>query len=292
MTTLILHIGSNKTGTTSIQKVLMDNYQSLLEEGVLYPRLGTTKLGAHHFLARSLLKQKEKLSHYSSEMEFKDYLKGIKEEISNKNIHTVLISSEALFWAKSVDFAKIKELFDIFKDVRIVSYIRRQDQYIESFYNSRIRVGAIGLGSLEKFAYRIDVDYFENFEVWSSLVEQEKISVCMFEKNRFKDGDLIMDFLDKLSINSSALKIRKTNLNQSANMYAVKVLRILNIFPFINQKTRNNICKFFEKTFPDVSTDKLKKSTRRSLLDKYSESNRKLAEKYCSQSRLFSMVDP
>ena len=38
--TLIVHVGTHKTGSTSIQAYCMDNYDMLRQDGYLYPRAG------------------------------------------------------------------------------------------------------------------------------------------------------------------------------------------------------------------------------------------------------------
>ena len=45
MTTVYLHIGMPKTGSTSLQKFLFANRIQLLEEGYLYPITDTKKIG-------------------------------------------------------------------------------------------------------------------------------------------------------------------------------------------------------------------------------------------------------
>ena len=45
--TIFLHIGANKTGTTSIQKQLAEHRDLLEREGVLYPR--TAQAGSVHY---------------------------------------------------------------------------------------------------------------------------------------------------------------------------------------------------------------------------------------------------
>ncbi len=62
MTTVYLHIGIPKTGTTSIQSFLFNNRDQLLEAGILYPltrRSEQCLTGAygHHKLSDSIMRQ-------------------------------------------------------------------------------------------------------------------------------------------------------------------------------------------------------------------------------------------
>ena len=53
----ILHVGTHKTGTTSIQKYCRKNEDVLKEESILYPNfdvIGKPKRYAHHEVAHAL----------------------------------------------------------------------------------------------------------------------------------------------------------------------------------------------------------------------------------------------
>lgn len=49
----IVHIGTNKTGTSSLQRVFYDNRAALSDFGIAYPETGI-ELAAHHNLSRAL----------------------------------------------------------------------------------------------------------------------------------------------------------------------------------------------------------------------------------------------
>jgi hypothetical protein len=47
---IVLHIGSHKTGTTAIQKTLLENRESLKASGIFYPDIGFFYFGHHHMV--------------------------------------------------------------------------------------------------------------------------------------------------------------------------------------------------------------------------------------------------
>ncbi|MGD0864562.1 MAG: hypothetical protein ABSA49_03290 [Rhizomicrobium sp.] len=47
---IVLHIGSHKTGTTAIQKTLLENRDSLKASGISYPDIGFFYFGHHHMV--------------------------------------------------------------------------------------------------------------------------------------------------------------------------------------------------------------------------------------------------
>ena len=48
---LIFHVGTHKTGTTSIQTMMQDNRDYFLEQGILFPRAGQVRNGGQHNIA-------------------------------------------------------------------------------------------------------------------------------------------------------------------------------------------------------------------------------------------------
>lgn len=96
--TIYLHIGSHKTGTTSIQKLLSRHRDTLAAQGIWYPRDselldGAHDSGAHLNIARSLDNNHRRKFYSASD------LAKIFEALTSKSrsFHTTIISAEA-FW--------------------------------------------------------------------------------------------------------------------------------------------------------------------------------------------------
>src|SRR3954449_4869255 len=49
-----LHIGTPKTGTSSLQAILSTHQDELRQHGFLYPRAGRVPMGAHHNISMEL----------------------------------------------------------------------------------------------------------------------------------------------------------------------------------------------------------------------------------------------
>ena len=89
---LILHIGSHKTGTSSIQSVCDYHRESLLEQGILYPATGQWTDKSHHHWARAIWHQ----DRYEITIEQLLIQLAQERELSNNKPDTVIISSELL----------------------------------------------------------------------------------------------------------------------------------------------------------------------------------------------------
>jgi capsular polysaccharide export protein len=83
---LILHIGTTKTGSTSLQNFLFSNRARLLEKGILFPEAGF----------RVLEDDKIPTSGHSDLFYRQNLLKDLAKEIEDNSSMAVLISTEII----------------------------------------------------------------------------------------------------------------------------------------------------------------------------------------------------
>ena len=106
---LILHIGQQKTGSTSLQRFLFDNYDNLLKQNVLYPQ----SLGTEHFKQHLLFRNCEDLNDKAFSLKEK-----LTYEIEKTKPELVIISDENLFYGIRVNKKKIAAfLTSIFDEI-------------------------------------------------------------------------------------------------------------------------------------------------------------------------------
>lgn len=237
---LVLHIGSGKTGTTSIQSFLSTNREGLAELGYLFARSpGNVR---HSRLSLSVLPdhliQLAPAWHrleLTSPTEFrKDFRIKLKEEIAQAGLPRLILSDEALFGGRGESRKRLRELTDeIAHTVRIVVYLRRQDDHLASRYQQRVKVGETM--RLEERVGKVDLsglyDYHTRLRQWQRVLEPTLLVVHPFERVRFPDGSLHQDFLDAAGIEARADDLKPATLaNESLDAEAVEFLRILNIF--------------------------------------------------------------
>lgn len=154
MKTCFIHIGTHKTATTSIQKVLAKKRRLLIKSSVYLPKTGTLVFaplrfviakGGHHNIAWNLL----------GDPRFTNLLGSVEEliaELENSTYKVAVISSE--------DFETLADRPDILKDfvlrlqqrgynVKLILYLRNQIEYMESVYVEALKHG-----------YKEDIDTF------------------------------------------------------------------------------------------------------------------------------------
>ena len=180
-TDVVLHIGLHKTASSYIQGVLAACRDDLRSEGVLYPRTGivdkgstSTREGAgsgHGLLSRR-----------GRHRVLQARLLGELEE----SVPTVLISSEE--FSREGDTPtpeKLLDRFRPFRSVKVVVVLRRQDDWIESFYKQVVdQYGNFETRSFEEFLEqrgRHLFDFHTRFTPWRDLVGPENFHALSYD---------------------------------------------------------------------------------------------------------------
>lgn len=214
MKTLYLHIGTSKTGTTTIQTYCGINREQLKSKGVLFPIMPyhydrITKNRNGHFLYAMIyengVRNKEKE---------KQVLKQDLDYIVDcfKDYDNVLLSEESIWWATAT---RRKGLWKYLQEhsqqnnyqVKIIVYLRRQDQFMMSRYNQIIKTDTGG-GTQRFYEYFKDMNgkykcvmnYRQRLDYMAKFFPKENIVVKRFDRSYFYNGDLNADFLHILGV--------------------------------------------------------------------------------------------
>jgi hypothetical protein len=149
----ILHIGTEKTGTTSLQATLVDNREALVGRGLLYSTAAGTK--THASLAAYAAGKKripDRLLRSGGGKEAPEQVKQtLPEELiaevasaGERGVRTVIYSSEHMSSRirSPEEATALRELLErCGLDPWVVIYIRRQDDYLESSYSTAVKTG-------------------------------------------------------------------------------------------------------------------------------------------------------
>ena len=214
MKTLYIHIGTSKTGTTTIQTYCGINREQLKSKGVLFPimpyhydRITENRNG--HFLYAMIyengVRNKEK-----EEQVLKQELDYIVDCF--KDYDNVLLSEESIWWATAT---RRKGLWKYLQEhsqqnnyqVKIIVYLRRQDQFMMSRYNQILKTDTGG-GTQRFYEYFKDMNgkykcvmnYRQRLDYMAKFFPKENIVVKRFDRSYFYNGDLKADFLHILGV--------------------------------------------------------------------------------------------
>ena len=141
MSTVYLHIGQPKTGTTSLQRFLVVNRKNLEKNGVAYPDMPQKYLPYQGFSSDrngawvSLV--------YGMKEAYQFYLKRTLEYC--KRYDKVLLSDEEIYreylWKRGLmpEFRSQLEASGV--KLKVIIYLRRQDEYVYSLWGQKIKRG-------------------------------------------------------------------------------------------------------------------------------------------------------
>lgn len=221
---VFLHIGYDKTGTSAIQRFLYLNRKILAGQGILYPE---SAMPYEEYLNHTALVLAMRRTVKSEEEEgrildrFREIdkrrispellWKNLIEEINTSPCPRFCISSEAFVnFAKSEDSAVlIRETAEHLGpyDVSVIMYIRRQDDYLESFYNQIVKKGRTVWGYPSQFWRNLNPlrgDYMQALDAWSEAFGTDRMIVRKYAKKEFGPGGIVPDFLRLLGADENA----------------------------------------------------------------------------------------
>ncbi|GAB0117032.1 hypothetical protein Acid7E03_11040 [Acidisoma sp. 7E03] len=127
---MILHAGTPKTGTTALQSFLHGHHDTLLERGILYPRIGVTPPPEpkHQWMVGTVIDE--------DAHRFGAYMRAALRE-TREDTHTIILSAEGLFhrWWDFTESGRaiLRGLGDQF-DVSVWVFFREPVSFLRSFY--------------------------------------------------------------------------------------------------------------------------------------------------------------
>lgn len=244
---LILHIGIEKTGSSSIQTFLFENKKVLEKAGYGYihtvGRVDNREIAvafmedskSDEYTRMHKIEGKEVRDAFCKRIEMQ--LAGKVKSLRNRGIHTCIISSEHLN-SRLNNINEIKGLGTflrgIFNDVRVVAYIRDQRKILPSHYSTRIKSGETITFRMAFNEYlKSKLNFYDiSFLSWDNIFGKEALHLQIFDRKLFFRGDLIQDFLriSGIDLDQNDLNHLKYDANPSLNKYACEILRIVNFF--------------------------------------------------------------
>lgn len=253
---LVAHIGTPKTGTTSIQNFLDENRVNLVERGYYYlqsmgrrsheafPRccFGEERLRDDYFLKKGIMTPEGLLEHK------KEKLQDLHAELESlpEHVHTVITSCEH-FYSRLKSIDEIERFQEIvtkyFNEVRIVVYLREQADLVVSLYSTNLKSGG-GTKSLIDFVRSHCVkdndyyNYFHSLDRWGRVFGRENIVVRLFDRSEFVNGDLIEDFIaQSMPVLQGKLNTKVSYSNESLDHVGQVLARYVNEkFPKFHKK--------------------------------------------------------
>lgn len=244
----IVHIGTEKTGTTSIQSFLYQNRGKLQEKGF-------------HFLQCAGETNNRALPSYCLNDDHQDdffrnlgittlearlaykrqFIADLENELAGlpSHIGAVIISSEH-FHSRIQTEAEMDNVHRLlstyFSEIEIVCYLRDQPSTCISYYSTVLKSGSTS--SFAEFIRHCRpnntyFNYWRMLQNWERCFGFDALNVSLFSSEHFLNGSLLDDFTAKIDPQLvGALDLSVQNENESLNPSGQALLRAINLaFP-------------------------------------------------------------
>lgn len=262
----ILHIGTAKTGSTTIQRLLAGHREALIADGFAYPRAPGRNNHMRLAVCGAEPRQASRMVRVLGE---KDDVAAVLEKLRRDldaefaalpgSVHTVIFSNEHCY-AKINSPEAATRLKDFlapwFDEFQVLVYLRRQDEFAVSRYTTRLRAGGFEVSVLpaanaefnaddddEDSADEGDgasdlpgttaqpisrmLDWSTMLDNWAAAFGKAALRPRIFDRREFLGNDLVLDFLQCCSLPDRYAKDARSH-NASMRPEAQEFLRRYN----------------------------------------------------------------
>lgn len=298
MSKIILHIGTHKTATTTIQTTFANNVGRLAKHGVIYPRL--TRAAGHHCL---VLDWSARPKAYQLPDGPEPALRKLAAKYARSN-KTVFLSSEE--FSRQASVLKMGEMRDIlsgFDQIEVVCVLRTQWQYLQSIYLEMSKKRRVA--PPQKFVEpvlkngnfgQLWLDYTQLLDQLEQAFTPEEITLYDFSQCRQAEGGILGVFMRHLGLNLPVEKLevaggRAANVSpMSLASYAANVLAEPRVAPawLVEQATQ----QLREDHGEDVRPCLFTRAEFDMLEQSFAESNARLAARRAAVQPGFAVTAP
>ena len=302
---IILHIGTEKTGTTAIQSYLHRNRNELLKNKIV-PGCSVDRIfGRNHFalaLASSASPGTGLLKYRNDE--FRDYRQKVQNILDARlsgldKDHIVVFSAEHLS-SRLVTIEEItylKSLFTNEVEFKIVCYLRPQHELLLGAQAESIKAGHSNLefndprltGPHHRYG-SIYYDYDRMLGLWEDVFGLNSMFVTAYEKGEIVGSDVVVDFVAR---NLEArippeLVAVEPDVNKRLSGEALFVLATLNSLQGSNPKENLKIVREFDDGKHNVL---IEAARLQDFFNSFERENDKVAKRYMGRGKLFRRLN-
>lgn len=288
--TLYIHIGSGKTGSTALQSFLACNEDELSNEyGIKYICTGRAE-NKHRALDYNAGRNNPLF-----ENKVNSLITDLNHEILNGKEHSYIISDEDFPGLTDVEISNYRRMIDSSVNIKVIVYLRRQDTYVESWFNQIVKTGQYSanysrlLNNIEKKGL---LNYHQLLSKWALVFGKSNIIVRPYEFESFIGGNIFTDFMSIFSLEEISFVKPSKDSNPGLSRDKLFLLRKISNAGLNDLITKDYI-KDLIKVEEEVGDSKFVSSpaSRKELLEKYSKSNMLVAKEYLSKNTLFRNVE-
>ena len=246
MKKLYIHIGTHKTGSSAIQRALQLAEYDMRKENIVYiPREKVPDSILNSALATSFTNNDISIG----KRFFDKWINSSPEACNLVFSHEDLSGNPFDGYKNSYCVAQSIREMTKGRQVIIIVYLRRQDFFVESFYNMRIRAG--GHRDFNDFNNNIfkgkTLNWYELLKNYAHFFGKENIITRRYDKKYlYENNSLIIDFANIIGSETLKNVALALSYNSGINRDALEILRLCN--KYLNEKETAVLKKSFEKS--------------------------------------------
>ena len=211
---MLVHFGTRKTGSSSIQETLFRNAGALGTTRYLSYGMANSSL-----MVRDLFVAPDRLPAEGLDMVRARFAAGL---------HDITPAPRAIFSAETIsdlDAAGLERLIGALSangaQLSFIGYLREPVSYLRSLFQEQIKYAHD-----KPFGYAPDANFRSNYHRIVDRIDRiagpDRVHVFPFERDLFPQGDVVRHFLAEAGIDPEGLSIH--HVNESLSMTAVKAL--------------------------------------------------------------------
>ena len=307
----ILHIGTEKTATTTLQDWLYDNQVELSKVGVyLSDNLGKTnnRLVPAYFqghlddwaISQGISSDAEKTQY------FEGFIERLKSEIQTaKKTHNYFVITSEHLHSRVRKKDEIEQLYiflsSLFDEVEVICYFRDQFDVAVSLYSTALKVNSFA--SVESFVAQAQPEnYYYNYlqiaDNWAGIFGKNNCNFRIYDRSKFIGNDIRLDFLSMIddSIDAKNLNMDKAASNESLTVLQGAAFRAINRnIPYwrsdkLGMNTDNGHAKNMVLNVGSLKLGKITSTEGELIRKNFSETNALFFERYFTADDKFPIT--
>lgn len=226
MARAILHIGTEKTGTSAIQAYLAGNRAALREAGFIYSSVPD---GENHAALAIYAQDDDRtddmrigagIDTAAKLAAFRAHVEQIMaDEVAAAAPDSVFIYSSEHCQSRLIEPSELERLYALmrrfFKDIVVLVYLRRQDQVAVSRHSTAMKSGNTGVNVIDPATVdRRFYDYAALLERWSGVFGRTKMVVARYIPSTLIGGSILPDFCNRMRIP----KLRQIDMRRNESL--------------------------------------------------------------------------
>jgi hypothetical protein len=304
---VILHIGGEKTGSTTLQATLAANRRTLAEAGVLYSRVAGAEnhvrlvLHATEGVGTRDLRPMAGLEDGAAFDDFLDsFADRLAEEAEASGATTLVYSNEHLS-SRIRDAEGVRRLWSVLgplaDEIKLVYYARPQAELVVSSWSTMLKSGEARPFDVDALVrLGTPLDHLAVLERWGGFFADPYWLLRPYQPSALVSGDIVEDFLTSTGLPAVAVPRRLPPRNRSLDAVTAEFLRLYNTATGVGPgrqpaPARGPLIRLLEE-LSDGPGLRLPAEQEAAIAARFAEGNATVAQRLLGRETLFAPTEP